>query len=161
MGAFLKKKIRHTFKSNLWLDLTQHYLEDGLLIIKWTMANVLSTVKDQIFKSCKSMTPSICSKSFLTFSKDIPTGNPSIRILKVSFKMVIVVAKTITAKIKVQMGSANLYSGLILMTMLETSTPMDWMKSPSTWINAALTLIWWWFLSLSWFSWSSWLFTVG
>ena len=46
-----------------------------------------------------------------------------LRILTVSFRMVIVVAKTIAMKIKVSMGSDSLYYGLILISMLETSIP--------------------------------------
>lgn len=69
----------------------------------------------------------------------IPLGVPSINTRMTSIKIGIVVNKTITENKNVQIGSTMYASSHINMTIAAMTTPIDCIKSPITWMNAART----------------------
>ena len=84
----------------------------GLSDIMWQERDNLPTESDQTCKSCNSMTPLTFLRSFLKVSISKSNGEPSIRTLKQSLRILVVVNTTIIEKMKVQIGSAIEYSGL-------------------------------------------------
>ena len=66
---------------------------------------------------------------------------PSINMAKISRLMKMVEIITITENSNVQIGSTILHFSLYQMRADATRTPIDWIKSPMTCMNAALKLI--------------------
>ncbi|PON78918.1 hypothetical protein PanWU01x14_014190 [Parasponia andersonii] len=103
------------------------------VILTWQARRIFPTVMAHICSSWVATTSSISNSPLSSFVASISLGVLSIRTSSMFRRILIVVPKTMTENISVQIKSTISNWGLNHMIPPPIITPILWMESPSTW----------------------------